>query len=685
MAYIFIEDFRAGMDRRRDIASAPPGSLWLLKNAVITRGGEIERSRAFTTQYSLPAGTFGLHGVQNRIYVFGSVADPGVPTGVLYQRLQHTDTSVAMNELIWSESFDGNIYAIARFEDGAIFHYYNETRVSDWDAIASAVGSNTTIATALKVQINQSALYDASSSGADVTVTAATAGTAFTYSESAVDYGVVNDQTLTPAVDQANVPEVLATGSIDVLTGTSNPGANTVADVTIGGVDALGSVVDHTGSNTTTAAAVAAQINTYTSTPDYTATSSGATVTITATAGSGAGINGAVVASSGAGDVTMGNAVNMNSGVTALKQQITWTVGGTFEAPDIFTITLGATAYKTSGAASGMGLMALTHKDKVYSTTTSLLEFCDTADPTVWLDPLGAAAGTEGFVNMSTQEGGNENLTSVETYEGNIAVFSENAIQIWFVEANDDNNVFVQTLKSTGTQAPASVRQYGARDLFYMAASGFRSIRARDSSNAAYTNDVGTPIDDYVIEHFAELTEGQISAATAVVEPTSSRYWCALDDRIYVYSNFPGSKIAAWSIFEPGFVVDSFAAISRSLYARSGDTIYLYGGSDGGEWGTQDVSVQLTFLNAGKPATKKSITGFDMSGVNTWGVKILLDPKDLEVYAPVGEVTGFTYDSPDTGAGPADITHFGLELTCAEPGEARLSNLCVHYEMSGDE
>ena len=50
MAYIVIEDFRAGLDRRKLPVSSPQGSLQSLENAHITRGGEIEKRLALVAK-----------------------------------------------------------------------------------------------------------------------------------------------------------------------------------------------------------------------------------------------------------------------------------------------------------------------------------------------------------------------------------------------------------------------------------------------------------------------------------------------------------------------------------------------------------------------------------------------------------------------------------------------------------
>ena len=62
MSSLVIEDFRLGLDVRKSILSAQPGSLQVLDNCVITQGGEIQKCMAFVPVVDLPAGTVGFLG-----------------------------------------------------------------------------------------------------------------------------------------------------------------------------------------------------------------------------------------------------------------------------------------------------------------------------------------------------------------------------------------------------------------------------------------------------------------------------------------------------------------------------------------------------------------------------------------------------------------------------------------------
>jgi len=123
---------------------------------------------------------------------------------------------------------------------------------------------------------------------------------------------------LVPAVVNASTPAaVAATGAFTVTGGTASAGVNKVSAILVNGVDVLGASVDWATDNATTATALAAQITSYSSTPEYTATALGAVVTITGTTAAGAGANGFVVAPTVAGNVTVGSIVAMHGGVTA--------------------------------------------------------------------------------------------------------------------------------------------------------------------------------------------------------------------------------------------------------------------------------------------------------------------------------------------------------------------------------
>lgn len=110
---------------------------------------------------------------------------------------------------------------------------------------------------------------------------------------------------------------VAASAEITITAGTSDPGTNKISSVQVDGVELLGSAVDHTGTHSTTATALAAEINSNTSSPNYRAEASGAVVTVYAFIKEGSDANDRTVVVTEAGDVTTSHDSSMSGGVNA--------------------------------------------------------------------------------------------------------------------------------------------------------------------------------------------------------------------------------------------------------------------------------------------------------------------------------------------------------------------------------
>jgi hypothetical protein len=235
MPYLAISDFKYGMDRRRPQAVGVPGTLWTLKNAVITRGGDIEGAKKWVDEYTLPADTFGLYVLRGQPWVFGSGTDPGVPAGVNYQQLQAPDTP-DMTRVVDVKAFDGKLYVIAQFDDGNTYHFYDGSRITSWDTIAAGGGAFATVASQLATLIEQSGAVSAVATGPDIRITANVPGTAFTISTLAEDVDSdISNPTAAKVQNTANVAGVAgvkAAGSVEITGGSEGDG-NDIEQVTI--------------------------------------------------------------------------------------------------------------------------------------------------------------------------------------------------------------------------------------------------------------------------------------------------------------------------------------------------------------------------------------------------------------------------------------------------------------------
>lgn len=684
MSYFAIEDFRAGMDTRRMPVLSVPGSLLSLVNGHINRGGEIEKRLAFVPQITMPADTFGLAAVGGTLYTFGSVESvtfpAGTPSNMVYQRLQHP-SGQAMAKVLQVSAFAGKPYVIAQYEDGSIYHFYNGTRHAEFvearartsflvtggtaggtsatasftitgginstgDRITSiragsfAVltqpiqhnGSNSGTAAAVAAAINAfvgNPDFTATASGSTVTITAVTPGTAF------------NGLALV-----VNLSGSFTIGSVSNFAGGVD---NAITALTADGISIIGRTIKHTGNNATTAAALAAEINEHQSTPEYRALAVGNRVNITVQS-AGVANNGKVVAITTTGNVTL--------------------------SASSVTLAGGSNLVTTSGSATYLpGEYGKPAKSKVYTTSQSLLHFSGIGDPL----EANELAKEAGFVDLSTNAEGSERLTAIANYQRNLAIFSERTVQIWFVDVQASGNQQLQVLNNTGAIAPLSVQEIGDSDVFYLSESGIRSLRARDSSNAAFATDVGNPIDTLVL---ADINADRLTVreSRAVLEPRDGRYILAVGSKCYVFSYFPASRVSAWSIYEPGFAVKDWAIIDRRLYCRGDDgKLYLLGGENGTTYDETQVVAFLPYVDAKQPATKKMFTGLDMASEGVWKVEIASSPTDQTALQTVAYVEETTYDKGNV-AFQTTSTHMAIKLTSQGGGYAKLGSLVIHFE-----
>ncbi len=324
---------------------------------------------------------------------------------------------------------------------------------------------------------------------------------------------------------------------------------------------------------------------------------------------------------------------------------------------------------------TGYGTLIKTHRRKLYSPVGSIVYFPVIDTATNWDTGSGA-----GFQNMNTAQGGSEAVLALAKYQSYLAIFSRTVVQIWNMQDNAANNADVQVIGETGTRAPKSAISFGDLDAFYLSDAGIRSLRARNYTNTAGVNDVGTPIDPVVLDWVDTLADEVVEAACAVVDPRDGRFWLAIGGRVFVFSYFPSKKISAWSWYEPGFTITDMLTFGGRVYARSGNSIYLYGGDDNAQYGNDyDVTAALPFMAVGKDATFKQWRGMDIMATGAWEVTLLPDPNNENYEIQVGEMEGVTFSDETVGA-IGHCTHIAPVLVHRGAGYASLSKVALEYD-----
>lgn len=687
MAYLNIADFKFGMDRRRPRSTGVPGTLWTLKNAVITRGGDVIRAKKFVSKYTLPAGTFGLASIKAQPYVFGSAADPGMPLGVIYQRLE-SPYSATMVRLIDAKPVEGKLYAIAQYDDGNIHHFYNGSRITDWDSITAS--SWAYVAEHLALKISDDTSVTAQAFGADIKITSRVKGTPFTCSATATDTdGDLSAPTATRSADTANVVAVAETRATATLTitGGSVGTNNKILTVTAGTTELIPVAVAFVSNNSATAHAVAVAINNRSAVHHYQAAAVGAVITITAPVGTGATKNGTTLSATKSGDVTHTH-TNFHHGVNAIAavaqvDKVT-IAGAVFDGTDTWSVTVNGNTYVGTGLAGDAGNSILVHKRRVWSTSKSLLRYSKLNTYTDWTTTAVPSIDA-GFINVSSETDGSQDLVGCGRYLGHVAVFADDNVMIYTLDTDADNNEFQQTIEQTGSRSPRSICSYMGLGIFYLSRIGIRAIQAQVAMNASYiyASDMGAAIDDFVQAAMTAAGDNAVFNAQAIADISTGRYMLAIGDQIITLSYFPTEKITAWSYIEPGFTVDGLTRAGAQIYARSGDTLYLYGGDDGDTFpddDEQEVLLETPFMSANDPAGIKFLTGVDISCTNDWSMKILVDPNDETRLVDAGVITGFSYNKESKIGIPGTTSHVAFRLSCSRAGDAKLSSVAIHFD-----
>lgn len=307
--YLTLTNFSFGLDTRKSQLTSQPGTLLTLENGHVNQGGEIEKRKGFFVIDSnipyFPTGTgycFGMEVTSSGLYTFGSASSGTVgalPTGVTYQRLQHPDLSTAMTGVVYSTSFNGKAWVIARFADGNTYAYYDGSLVTDLTdgLVLASLNTNNLLATNLAAIINRSTTtqgYSSTHTGTNafseiLSPVGSAFGNLITKTSAVGSLAGVLTTSNTPAVSN-----VAAIAQFRVVAGADDTGAGN-CQITSIKVDAtlsteiLTTAVNWTTSNEATAVLIAAQINA--NLTAYTAIANGSLVVIYASIASGAASN----------------------------------------------------------------------------------------------------------------------------------------------------------------------------------------------------------------------------------------------------------------------------------------------------------------------------------------------------------------------------------------------------------
>lgn len=336
--------------------------------------------------------------------------------------------------------------------------------------------------------------------------------------------------------------------------------------------------------------------------------------------------------------------------------------------------------YKTHCASDITGIVptfALAYKSKMHLTAGPSVFFSALNNPLSW-DPQEAGAG---YVNFSENFSTRYDVVSIAPYKSQLAVFGQNNTQIWGWDPNPELNSQQQVLANTGAIGAGSIAQLGDIDVFYVSASGIRSLRSRDATDSAMSSDVGTQIDTLMEEEIA--LAGPEYNISSVIEPNSGRYMMSINDKIYVLSQFTGSQIQAWSTYEPLLGnIDRMVNSNTDVFIRCGNSIYKLSRVNYVSADDYNVArVTMPYLDGEKPAHSKTFTGIDAAISGSWQVWAGTNTSNTAAKELIATISAPTFQVGRiqmVGLG----THIGSTMISTSSNEpATIANLMIHYRL----
>lgn len=638
MGYTLVKSFERGIDTRKLIDTTEAGALLDGRDCHITLGGELEKRAAFVVTGTLPPETIGMFVTEGRvIHTWGDAEDPpvGLPAGVVYHSIpepEHTaeaDDGQPLKRILSVEEFNGDLYVVALYEDDHIVHWWKD----DFVKHQPSEGDNPPLTSPGNKPQVMAAFVPTAFGGAPPTdnnvhiiaIWLVSPTTTYNFSGTDPDAFMMIPAT---GVDSVGRP----TNDITVTNG-----------FTTGGVDV--------------ASAIQTAVNSFvpTSGPDMSCQADTNKVSFWVEVES-ALYNGWKV------EFRLSFCVPSGPG---MKYTLTGGLDPVFGTPPAI-----------PGGPIVKGDFALAHNYRMFATQETFLNFSAPKDPAEWEN----IALNAGFIDHSMLTSRKPKLISMGDYGGDLAVFGTRHVFIWHIDVLPAGDSKRQTLHGTGTFAPHSVVPYGSSDIMYLDVSGIRSLRTHDIAQVAFAADIGNLIDTLVRAKIATLTDDQKKYNVwGVVEPRSGRLWMVLFDRIYVLSDYPSSRISAWTYYDATEVpVDYMSTSDNSVYWRSGDDIVIYGNEAGDEYDDTEGLARIPYIDGGKPATAKNWSGIDVALFGTWAVRASFDPTVPAALDSIANLTKSTYAQQKiamNGESPA----VSLEFRTTYVGPARIGNAALHY------
>jgi hypothetical protein len=344
MPYIIVDNFKAGLDQRRNALTSEPGTLVQCLNAAITSGGELEKRRGFELKNAIEQSvylsashpspfdtvigtTFGLLSTDTTLYIFGSADQTAeqlaawTAAGLTYQQLKHPAMLQAspptydankhlMVALTAQTVINNKPWVAAKYADGKTFCFYDGALIRAFrdGLILDGLTDTEDVAEHIKDMFGRVPGLTAVRSGSNVNIKGvAGQNVSFTLEEDST-HGILGSEQVSAGTP--GTPATSAVGTFKISHG-ATASSGLIANVKVDSVAIMNPATPIAWQTTAaaTATAVANAINAYktaTIDTDYTADSNGNTVFLYGPAASAASYNAKAVEVTVSGGMVVG-------------------------------------------------------------------------------------------------------------------------------------------------------------------------------------------------------------------------------------------------------------------------------------------------------------------------------------------------------------------------------------------
>lgn len=211
----------------------------------------------------------------------------------------------------------------------------------------------------------------------------------------------------------------------------------------------------------------------------------------------------------------------------------------------------------------GAAMIKISQKIVASDPANGYIRYCSTlSGPADW-----TTDGDAGFEAALQFVSGARELKALAIHRGNLAVFYEDAVQLWQMDTDPANIALLQVLNGPGTSFPNSIANI-AGNTHFLGPAGYSNLTTATITGEATYGDIG--------DRVRTLTDAIASTATPISIwcQRRSQWLTAVGTTIYCYSTYPLAKTDAFTTWTLPVTVNYMTEMNGVVYIRSGNTLY---------------------------------------------------------------------------------------------------------------